>query len=242
MRSWYFFLSKVGMGICRILARVTVEGLENIPKTGPFFLVPNHQSVLDPVFAQGPIFSNDIYTIAKSTQFSGVFFRWLMPRINAFPTRRYRVDAQTVRTALRFLSEGKAVGVYPEGERTWDGRLQTIRAGTVRLLLKGGVPVIPVGIDGSYDVWPRWSKTPRRRPVTVRYGKPIFWGVHNSRSEREPVLAAATRELTRALNELSGPAWANEALVSGPEPVKLAGRPSEQVQLPRRESGEPQGE
>ena len=49
------------------------------------------------------------------------------------------------------------MGVFPEGERSWDGRLQPLRSGTIRLLLKAGVPVIPCGMVGIYEVFPRWG-------------------------------------------------------------------------------------
>ena len=127
-----------------------------------------------------------------------------MPRIGAFPVRRYKVDPQCIRTALRFLSEGKVVGIYPEGERSWDGRLQSFRKGTLRFLLKAGVPVIPCGIEGSFDVWPRWAGGPKRADVVIRFGEPIWFGAHDSRAEREAALPAADRLLRERLSALSG--------------------------------------
>ena len=183
------------------LTRTRAEGVENIPKRGPFFLVPNHQSVLDPLIIQA-MCPRTVHSMTKSTQFANPFMRYLLPRIAAFPTRRYRVDPQTVRVALRNIEAGHGVGLYPEGERSWDGQLQPLRRGTLRLLLKTGAPVVPVGISGSYDVWPRWSKRPRRCPVRVRFGTPIHFGAHHTRTEREAVLPEATVRLERALKEL----------------------------------------
>lgn len=202
--TWYEFFWPVAKGLSVAMTRLTVEGREHIPRQGPFFLVANHQSVLDPILIQANC-PRPLHSLAKSTQFSsGAVSAWLLPRINAVPTRRYRVDPQVVRTALRLLDRGEAVCVYPEGERSWDGTLQPLRRGTVRLVLKAGVPVVPCGVAGSFDAWPRWSRRPRRRPVVLRFGAPIHFGRHDTRPEREAALDEALKRLVKALAELSG--------------------------------------
>lgn len=202
--SWYSFFKVVGLGLGHTLARIEVEGRENIPKEGPFFLIPNHQSVLDPVLVQA-MCPRPVHSFTKSTQFGSPVFRWLLPRLNAIPTRRYRVDPQVVRVALRLVEAGEAIGIYPEGERSWDGSLQPLRRGTVRLLLKAGAPVVPCGVIGSYDVWPRWSRRPRRCRVRIRFGEPIDFGRHDTREDREKALTAAIDLLSGALSALRDP-------------------------------------
>ena len=100
--------------------------------------------------------------------------------------------------------EGKVVGVYPEGERSWDGVLQPFRRGTVRLLLKVGVPIVPCGLEGSFDVWPRWGAGIRRADVTIRFGEPIHLGRHDDRRERERLLPETQETLAKVLRRLSG--------------------------------------
>lgn len=202
--TWYSFFKVIGKALGFLLTRLEVEGRENVPATGAFFLIPNHQSVLDPVLVQASC-PRPVHSFTKSTQFGSGFFRWLLPRANAIPTRRYRVDPQVVRVALRLVDEGKVIGIYPEGERSWDGSLQPLRRGTVRLLLKAGVPVVPCGVVGSFDVWPRWSKKPRRKRVVVRFGEPLEFGRHDTREAREKALDAALERLRTALNNLSDP-------------------------------------
>ena len=177
-------------------------GVENIPASGPFILVANHQSYLDPIFAQA-LCPRPLHTLAKSTQFTGKIMGWLMPRTNAIPTRRYRIEPQAVRVVLRRLAAGDAVGVYPEGERSWDARIQPFRRGTIRLLLKSGVPVVPCGLAGTYDVLPRWSKSVRRSRVRVEFGTPIRWPAMDDREERNAALPEAAELLKRTLEDLS---------------------------------------
>lgn len=197
----YRILRPVACGLAHVTARVQVEGVEHIPATGPFLLLSNHQSALDPIFVQGWA-GREIHAMTKSTQFRHRLFRWLIPRLHGFPTRRYRVDPQAVRVALRRLQEGKGVSIYAEGERTWDGRVHSFRRGTVRLALRAGVPIVPCGISGSFDVWPRWGRRPRRSPVLIRYGPAIQWEPHLHRSQREMRLPDAAEELEDAVRNL----------------------------------------
>lgn len=188
----------------RTIIKLRFEGTENVPAVGAFLLVMNHQSHLDPLLLH-TYCSRLLFTMTKSSAFRNRFMRWIEPRVGAFPTRRYQVDPQAVRVALRFLDEGKAVGIFPEGERSWDAKLKNLRRGTVRLLLKAGVPVIPCGIVGTYEVWPRWggmnwfSMGPGRPLVTIRYGEPMHFGKYDDRASREAALPSATKQVEEAL-------------------------------------------
>lgn len=177
---------------------IRAEGVEHIPSRGPFLLISNHQSILDPFFVQIAC-PRPVHTMAKSSQFAAPGMRYIMPRVLAFPVRRYRVDPQPVRYALRRLAEGEGVGIYLEGERTWDGRPQPARRGTLRLILRAGVPVVTARIDGAYDVWPRWASLPARGAVHVRFDEPLLYPAIEERSRREHAMPALEEELVRRL-------------------------------------------
>lgn len=182
----------------RVIGSLDVVGVHNIPRDGGFLLLSNHQSVLDPFFIQGAC-PRALHPMTKSTQFAGRLFRVIMPHFNAFPVRRYQPDPQAVRIALRRLAAGCAVHIYIEGERTWDGRFQEPRRGTVRLALKAGVPVVPCTIAGSYHVWPRWGRGIRRARVSVTFGEPIFFPACGRRIEREPHVEKAAHRISSAI-------------------------------------------
>lgn len=196
--SWYRAFAALVRLLSPLVARIRVTGLEHVPGSGPFLLIANHQGLLDPILIQA-FCSRPVFALTKSSQFRGAVFRWLLPRLNAIPVRRYQVDAQVVRVALRVLGRGQALGLYPEGERSWDGRLQPFRLGSVRLMLKAGVPVLPARIDGSYDVWPRWSRVPRRAEVRIHFRAPLYFGRHDRREDREAALDDAVRRTREAL-------------------------------------------
>ena len=185
-----------------LLGRLDVEGLDMIPDQGPFLLIANHQSYLDPILVQALV-RRPVYTMAKSTQFSGRITGPLLERLNSFPVRRFEIDPQAVRLALRYLDHGQGVGIYLEGERSWDGRIQAPRLGTIRLVLKAGVPVIPCGVSGTYAIWPRWDRGLRRGPTRVRFGEPLEFPKLDQRREREAALPAARERLVGEISRLA---------------------------------------
>ncbi len=195
----YFFYCWVMRTLWRLRGgTLEVQGVENVPISGACIVVSNHQSYLDPIFLHAAV-PRVLHAMAKSTQFASPFMGWFLAHIYVFPVRRYEVDPQAVRTVLRRLQAGHAVMIYPEGERSWDGRFQNARRGTVRLLLKAGVPVIPCRIHGSYEVWPRWDRRVQPATVRVTFGKPLPLPVPASRADRELALPAAIRLVEQAL-------------------------------------------
>ncbi len=181
--------------------RMDVVGLENVPMTGPCILIANHQSYLDPPFLHAVV-PRILNPMAKSTQFASRLMGFLLAHVYTFPVRRYQTDPQAVRTVLRRLDAGMAIMIYMEGERTWDGRLQAPRLGVIRLLLKAGVPVIPVRVDGAYDVWPRWSSRPKPGVIRFTFHPPMHFPKLDDRRARDAAVAATREQLMGAL---SGP-------------------------------------
>ena len=197
-RLRYHFYRWLARTLWRLYGGLDVRGLENVPKSGPFLLISNHQSFLDPILVQA-VCPRILHSMAKSTQFGSRMFRKLLTQLYAFPVRRFEVDPQAVRQILRRLQQGNGVAVYIEGERSWDGQLQTPRFGTVRVALKAGVPIIPVRIDGAYDAWPRWDRKIKRHQVGIEFRPPLHLAKLETRAEREPRVADAADRIMDAL-------------------------------------------
>jgi 1-acyl-sn-glycerol-3-phosphate acyltransferase len=193
-----------------LLGPLDVSGIHHIPEQGPFLLLANHQSYLDPILIQALV-SRPIHTMSKSTQFSDRITGPILKALKGFPVRRFEVDPQAVRLALRYLQQGEGVGIYIEGERSWDGRLQPLRRGTVRLVLKAGVPVIPCGISGAYDAWPRWDRRPARARIRITFGEPLRFPRCDHRAQREAHLEDAYERISSTLAKLAG-------VEKGPDP------------------------
>ena len=142
---------------------------------GPVILAANHQSFLDPPLA-GSVSDRAIYYLARRTLLNGWFMGWILPKLNVVP-----VDSETGkdRTALkaliRILRAGQGTLVFPEGQRTPDGKLQPVQPGLGLVIAKTLAPVVPMRIFGTYEAWPLHEKFPRPGRVTVVVGEPIFF-------------------------------------------------------------------
>lgn len=178
---------------------VATEGLENVPASGPFLLLPNHQSYLETMLVPA-VLPRPIHAMAKSTQFGVFFLGWLMARVFAFPVRRFEIDPNAMRYVLKRFSEGYGVMIFVEGERTWDGRLQPARLGVVRLALRTGVPVIPCRVYDAFEAWPRWSKKPQKRHVRIVFEPRVTLPVAATRAEAESLLDQAIETIREAID------------------------------------------
>jgi 1-acyl-sn-glycerol-3-phosphate acyltransferase len=98
---------------------------------------------------------------------------WLARQSGVFFIRRGEADRGAQRIALELLKAGRALGLFPEGTRSWDGQLRGGRAGAALLAVRAGVPLLPVGIAGTHRFFAGSRRTPRRSRVTIRIGKPF---------------------------------------------------------------------
>ena len=155
--------------------RVSVRGRENIKIGRSYVFVANHQSAYD-------IFS--IYGFLNHQ------FRWMMKK-SLEPLVGYAcrvaghiyVDKhspaavrQTMETAEKRLSGGMSVVVFPEGSRTKDGHIHGFRRGAYMLAMEFGLPVVPVTVDGAYDVLPTNALLMRPGRITLTIHKPLEAG------------------------------------------------------------------
>jgi 1-acyl-sn-glycerol-3-phosphate acyltransferase len=159
----------------RIFFRLRYVHRERMINQGPVILAANHQSFLDPPFA-GSASDRAIYFLARKTLLDGPILGWLLPKLNVIA-----VDSETGkdRTALkaliRILKAGQGTLVFPEGQRSPDGRLQPVLPGLGLVIAKTLAPVVPMRIFGAHDAWPIGQKWPRFRPVTVVVGEPLYF-------------------------------------------------------------------
>lgn len=194
----YWLIHGIPRWLWKPLGRAHADGLENVPATGPFMLLANHQSVMDPMLIQS-LCPRPMHAMAKSTQFRVPIVGPIMTHCYGYPVRRFQVDPQAVRVTLRRLGQGHPVAIYVEGERSWDGQMQPPRPGTIRLALKAGVPILPCAIAGAYDAWPRWDRKPRRGVICVRFGRTFRLPRLDRRADREAALPEATHTIVSAI-------------------------------------------
>lgn len=152
--------------------RLRAFGTHNVPECGGGILVANHQSYMDPVIVTVPL-ARECDFMARDTLFRNKAFAKLITSLNAFPVRRGEADIGAIKESLRRLKRGRLIVMFPEGTRTEDGRIGTILPGLDALARKTNVPIIPVLIDGLFQVWPRTNPLPRPGNVIIEYDKSI---------------------------------------------------------------------
>jgi 1-acyl-sn-glycerol-3-phosphate acyltransferase len=157
------------------------QGRHHIPASGPALLIANHQSFIDP-FLVGLGTRRHLRYLARKTLFKNRAFAWAIRMLNAVPIDQEGVGKEGIKTILRQLQQGQAVVVFPEGERTPDGSMQALRPGIQLLIKRTQAPIVPVGLAGAYDAWPRWRNYPIPAPLflpgcrgtlAVSVGKPL---------------------------------------------------------------------
>ncbi len=169
---WYPFLRLIFKFIVRALARVEVQGVENIPPRGPFILAVNHLTILEPpvLFVALPI---ERVTVFAADKWADVFFiGWLLRRVDAIFVNRGEVDRRALRAALNVLRNGGVLGIAPEGTRSRTGGMIRAKPGIAYLATLANVPILPVGMSGQLHFGQRWRRL-RRLHLRIRVGSLI---------------------------------------------------------------------
>lgn len=152
-----------------------VRGVEQLYDGQPYILMANHQSHLDP---PSIILSSErpIGFLAKHELKRVPVFGWAMERTgHVFVDRKHKDKAHaSIDTAALRVAEGRCVLVFPEGTRSPDGELLPFKKGGFVLAMKAGVPIVPVGIAGTREIFPSHNNYVRGTgPVAVIFGEPI---------------------------------------------------------------------
>jgi long-chain acyl-CoA synthetase len=187
-----------------------IEGRESLPVSGPFVLVPNHSSYLDPpaLAAALPL------RLLPEVHWAGwaeLLFATALRRLASRATQVFPVDPRRggwvgIASAEALLAQGRIVVWFPEGRRSPDGRLQAFTPGIGRLIARTGVPAVPVRIEGSFVAWPRWRRLPRPHRIAVAFGRPIERAALAPEGDSDEIYRRIAERLHRAVADLGAPA------------------------------------
>jgi len=161
-----------------------VDGLGNLPEKGAFILCPNHESHLDTLFVTSCLpqkHQTTLCVFAKRELFDKFITRMIVSRIRAIPVDRKGDPRLALETGAALLEAGQPILIHPEGTRTRNGALKPFRRGAAHLSLQTGVPLIPVRINGAFNIYPSHARFPKllslqaEHPLRlqIRFGKPI---------------------------------------------------------------------
>lgn len=181
--------------------RATIEGRDRVPHAGGVLLAANHRSFLDHYLLSSAC-PRPMWYLGKAELGVGLA-GWFNTRLGMVPVERGRADVEAIERITDLLRDGEVVGVFPEGTRSRDGALYRFRSGMARIAAAAQVPVVPVGMLGTAQVWPPDTMPPLRRPdpgvLEVRFGAVMAPPV-----DRGPARRAFTRVVEDEVAQLCG--------------------------------------
>jgi 1-acyl-sn-glycerol-3-phosphate acyltransferase len=243
--------------LVRLVYRPKAIGLEHIPSEGPAIVAANHMSFLDNLVLPLVVPRRKVVFLAKADYMDTWYLKWFFKGANVIPVRRESKSASeaALQAGVQALSEGQLVGIFPEGTRSPDGRLYRGKTGVARMALEGRVPVIPVGITGTFEAMPYDRKTPRPGRITVQFGKPLSFDRHYDVARDRFVLRSVTDEIMYEIMLMTGQEYVDDYAnrFKGPQaeaasdataevPAEAGAdstEPAEQVEQPARVEGPP---
>jgi 1-acyl-sn-glycerol-3-phosphate acyltransferase len=195
----YWLMKYIILGpLLRLIFRPQVEGLENVPETGPVILASNHLSFSDSIFTP-LIVKRKVTFIAKAEYFLGKGIKgWLTKMFfvssGTIPVDRSggRAARAALDTQLKVLRSGGIAGIYPEGTRL------------ARLALESGAPVVPLAMLNADEIQPPGQLIPNVKRVRIRFGAPLDFSRYAGMAGDRFVERAVTDEIMYELMELSG--------------------------------------
>jgi len=183
--------------IFRFLFRGQTTGTSNLPKTGGVVVVSNHGSHLDPPIL-GHALGRPVAFMAKSELFRVPILSSIISACGAYPVKRGAGDREALRTASNRLIEGWATGVFLDGTRQENGRVNNPKAGAALLAARTGCPILPVAIINSHRAFPKGSFLPRFVSIHLKVGKLI----HPPSTRKREDLTSTTKQIQVAINSM----------------------------------------
>lgn len=178
-------------------ARISVRGRENLQSGQNYIFMSNHVSNMDPPIVI-PLIPGRTSVLVKKELFRIPLLGTAMRMAKLVPVDRSNREAAiaSIREATEVLRSGLHMTVFPEGTRSPDGRLCSLKKGPFYLAEESGVPVVPVTIAGTYEMWPKHRFAMRPGPVTLTFHTPLTFAEAGGREElMERVRAAIVSAL-----------------------------------------------
>jgi 1-acyl-sn-glycerol-3-phosphate acyltransferase len=189
----------------QIFLKGSIHGSGNIPKTG-CILAMNHVSYLDWILC---------YSLFRRKYHKKIVFIGKAKLLNSFLWKSYligtgaiiidyssRESFKNLLSAVKsHLDNGALIGIFPEGTRSPTGKLQKAQEGIGHILIQMNAPVIPIGLIGFYEAWPRHKKFPGISKCTIQIGEPIYF--NPSEFDRKIAKSSITNTVMEAIAKLT---------------------------------------
>ena len=191
-----------------------IKGVDNIPTDGRFVAAPNHSSYFDDWIVPSiiiPHLDKELHMYVNNAYFKNPLSRLYLKHSKAIPVEvrknknRKKINEHAFQKALYYLKNMEPICIYPEGHRTLDGQLQKAKPGAARLALAAKVPVLPVGVIGTFDLLPKGKVIPKfKRCVIVKIGKPLYFKKYYGKENNKKALGLVTTNIMKEVAKLIG--------------------------------------
>jgi len=159
--------------VAKLFWRISFEGLDNVPTTGPFVLAPVHRSFVDFGLVSG-VTRRPLAYMGKESLWTSKALGAFITMLGAYPVNRGAPDREAVRRTLAILDKGEPLVLFPEGTRRAGPVIEHLHEGAAFVASRAGVPLVPVGIGGSERALPKGKGLPRPVKIHVVVGPPIL--------------------------------------------------------------------
>lgn len=153
--------------------RVSMTGLENIPRGKPYVVAINHISLFDPPLVLA-LWPEMLEAVGAVDVFDRPFQGDLLRIYGVIPVHRGEYDRVLIDTMLAMLRAGRPLMIAPEGGRSHDVGLRRAKPGVSYIIDEARVPVVPVGVVGTTDDWLKRAIRLQLPPIEMRVGKPLM--------------------------------------------------------------------
>lgn len=200
----YWVLKIIFGPIVRLIWVQRVAGLKNIPKNGPCIIAANHSSYFD-FISLIAVCPRRIHFLAAEKFYQSKFWWPLVKLTGQIKVDRISHDKSAVySSALSVLKNGEIIGIFPEGTRSPDGKIGRTFTGVARFALISRVPVVPVGIKGSYKVMSRFDKFPKlEKIIDIKIGGHMHFDGFFGKQDVEEVCREVTNRIVLEITKLS---------------------------------------
>ena len=176
----------------KLVYRLEINGLENVPKEGPIIFCGNHRSYIDPPLIVATA-KRDMKFLAKEELYKNKFLAFLGWAFEAIPVKRDEKDVSAIKKSLKDLKEGKCIALFPEGTRNGLEKGEKVKDGVAFFAIRSGAKVVPCGIKGG---------TKELKKLTISYGKALDYSKYKGSKDKD-VLDNITKEIMDNIIELA---------------------------------------
>ncbi|MCL2399213.1 MAG: 1-acyl-sn-glycerol-3-phosphate acyltransferase [Defluviitaleaceae bacterium] len=187
----YWLVRFIAFCVFRVVYRIKVSGIENIPQEGAFILCSNHIHALDPVILATSI-RRQLRIMAKKELFESRLLGGFLRAVGSFPVARNTADMSSYRNSIKSLKSGMGLLIFSQGTRLLELDIKNAKGGAALFAVKAKAPIIPAGIAGSYRFF---------SSLNIHFGKAIvldqYYDEHLKTDQIETIMTGIMSEVEK---------------------------------------------